>query len=333
MSVGRATCWVVAVASLIVGSSSSSNLSSSTSTHGASSVGSEKVVINTPWWPAGTERSAEAIGILSHGEIFMTGMMEYNKTIALQVVQEMDDVSDIAKGGKTDLNHITSCLIHTKQPGTSSSVRELFKHALAPYGGAALTVQEMPGEYSVATTSITCHAISSTDTKTLVNGTGANDVAVASSNLIHVSVEGATVASAVTAASELLDKTAVAAIVGTTEKATVKAESKNADPPALVDCVVVLRKISDAPDVRSAFSSSKNPPALTIVQGGMTTGANVALHCTAVPHESDITATHTVPNKDNSTSLPPAYAVTAGNFVYASGIGAQMINATDGLVR
>ena len=47
-----------------------------------------KRVVNTPWWPPGTEKTAESVGIVSGATLFMTGMMEANQTINETVGQE-----------------------------------------------------------------------------------------------------------------------------------------------------------------------------------------------------------------------------------------------------
>ena len=38
-----------------------------------------KRVLSTTWWPPGTEKKDESIGILSRGTIFMTSMMEHKQ--------------------------------------------------------------------------------------------------------------------------------------------------------------------------------------------------------------------------------------------------------------
>jgi hypothetical protein len=75
-----------------------------------------KKVINTAWWPPGTEKKEESVGIVSRGGrllhhgsallsntlrlfgfpliivVLMTGMMEFNTTTRLQIIQEIEDV-------------------------------------------------------------------------------------------------------------------------------------------------------------------------------------------------------------------------------------------------
>ena len=54
----------------------------------------EKEVVHTSWWPPGSEKTAEAVGITSRGLVFMTGMMADYDTF-LQDVREDRVVSDI----------------------------------------------------------------------------------------------------------------------------------------------------------------------------------------------------------------------------------------------
>ena len=39
-----------------------------------------KEVVHTPWWPPGSEATAESVGIVSRGRVFMTAMMANNAT-------------------------------------------------------------------------------------------------------------------------------------------------------------------------------------------------------------------------------------------------------------
>ena len=67
---------------------------------------------NRSWWPPGTEKTAEAVGILSRGQIFTTAMMEVNQTLDLTLYQELHDNADIIAGGNGTMHGLMSCFIH-----------------------------------------------------------------------------------------------------------------------------------------------------------------------------------------------------------------------------
>ena len=80
-----------------------------------------KVVINTPWWPPGTENTSESVGILSYGDVYCTGMMENNNSI---LSSELSDVTDILVGANVTTQELVQCLINA--PKNRSS--EIKKH-------------------------------------------------------------------------------------------------------------------------------------------------------------------------------------------------------------
>ncbi len=111
-----------------------------------------KTVISTPWWPPGTEKSAESIGILSRGKIFLTGMMENNKTDAKTAEQEMLDVRDILVGGNSSLAGLLRCMVNTpiaSTPAEKHSIRKDFRKAFVKLGIQDVLIDfvEMIGEY------------------------------------------------------------------------------------------------------------------------------------------------------------------------------------------
>ena len=80
-----------------------------------------KVVINTPWWPPGTENTSESVGILSYGDVYCTGMMENNNST---LTSELSDVTDILLGANVTTQELVQCLINA--PKNRSS--EIKKH-------------------------------------------------------------------------------------------------------------------------------------------------------------------------------------------------------------
>lgn len=77
------------------------------------------------WWPPGTEKQEEAVGILSQGHIFTTAMMEVNQTLDSTLYQELHDNADILAGGNATMRGLMSCFIHCP-PLYISAIREEF---------------------------------------------------------------------------------------------------------------------------------------------------------------------------------------------------------------
>jgi hypothetical protein len=107
-----------------------------------------KQVINTPWWPAGTEKTEESVGILSRGRIFLTGMMEHNSTDAQTLEQEIFDVRDIMVGGSSDLKGLLSCLVNVPT-GKLSYYQDMIEASFQKQGidDVVMNYIEMIGEY------------------------------------------------------------------------------------------------------------------------------------------------------------------------------------------
>lgn len=103
-------------------------------------------VVNTPWWPPGTEDRAESVGLISRGRVFMTAMMASNASSDLTFENELSDVKDIAIAAGTNLSGLVRCLVNAKV-NQSDSLRSLVEKALEPYGRPAVSVIEAAGEY------------------------------------------------------------------------------------------------------------------------------------------------------------------------------------------
>mmetsp|Transcript_9469 Transcript_9469/g.15195 ORF Transcript_9469/g.15195 Transcript_9469/m.15195 type:complete len:478 (-) Transcript_9469:137-1570(-) len=128
---------------------------------------SPKRVLNTPWWPAGTERTLESVGILSRGLIFASTMMETNQTLPRQIRAELQDVGDICNAANTSItnNHHTlvDCLVNVADEDDFEKKEGLIRHEFAREFGAenvpALTIVKISGEFTGLPTSTTCTAI------------------------------------------------------------------------------------------------------------------------------------------------------------------------------
>lgn len=119
-----------------------------------------KEVTYTSWWPPGTEKTEESVGILSSGHLFMTGMMETNMTLESASRQEMYDVRDIAQGANMSLaSNVVSCLVNSnpKYNHTLSDIEKSFGNVFP--GDVDFTVLAAAGEWSYFNTSISCLAV------------------------------------------------------------------------------------------------------------------------------------------------------------------------------
>ena len=77
-----------------------------------------KRVINTAWWPPGTEKTEESVGIVSRGLLFTTGMMETNGdpgpwnptngtlNLTAQIAAALHDIGDIARAANSSVAQV-----------------------------------------------------------------------------------------------------------------------------------------------------------------------------------------------------------------------------------
>ena len=237
-----------------------------------------KKVVHTPWWPAGSEKTAESVGIISHGFVYMTAMMELNETLQKTALQETWDVRDIAVAGGANLSDLVDCFVNAPE-GKADAVKTALMSALpeeVQHSPPSLTVVEMPGEYQFVYNSIMCLA-------NIPDGperrTWRKDDIYAVSARGLMFFEGSVAKSHVQGAYEethdILDR--MSRLVGP--------EGGAVAALALVDCSVFVTKISDAPRVRQALKEVVNKkggvmPALTIVQASLP-AKKVLLRCTA----------------------------------------------------
>ena len=300
----------------------------------------EKIVLNTPWWPPGTERKAESVGIKTSDLIFCTGMMEQNKTTwrPSDVIAEIHDVSDIVKAGNATLKHLVACLVNVPaHHGNATAAALAFRKGLREAGGnpdqVALMTVPMEGEYgSWFGTSTSCvattHAAETKHTARAVSASGAaTAVVVAAGNLAHVAAES----TSVDVATDLLDGAVAPALRGA---------GVAAGTTALLECIAFVRDADDARAVRDALQghSPASPAAALAVlvlnparllQLPHTAPARVRLRCTA-------STTH--PPDKAEVALPHAPHVRAiilrrAGLVFASGIDAVHANASDAFAR
>ena len=198
-----------------------------------------KRVVNTPWWPPGTEKTAESVGIVSGATLFMTGMMEANQTINETVGQELRDVADIAVAAGTNLSSLVSCLVNTPRGSRGAEYATAFERRLRPFG-VALTFVETAGEFAMFDSSATCTAVKGVP-KRVRRVDGATSVVAA--GLAHVSVSAPSAAAA------------IERLLG----------AAGTDAASLVDCLAFVGDRASAAALRSELLRRGARPTLSLV--------------------------------------------------------------------
>ena len=171
--------------------------------HAVAHSNAPKQVVYTPWWPPGTEKSAESVGIFLPRvqTLYMTGMMEVNDTLGLEVGMELDDARDIAANVSfTPLtDSLVDCIVNVPPAaaaaGTAArAVRAAFEEKLGSADAVpALTVVGAAGEYTWANSSISCIArrgLSAKRVRRVPLGAGVGDaVAVGEATAVAVDAD------------------------------------------------------------------------------------------------------------------------------------------------
>ena len=171
--------------------------------HAVAHSNAPKQVVYTPWWPPGTEKSAESVGIFLPRvqTLYMTGMMEVNDTLGLEVGMELDDARDIAANVSfTPLtDSLVDCIVNVPPAaaaaGTAArAVRAAFEEKLGSADAVpALTVVGAAGEYTWANSSISCIArrgLSAKRVRRVPLGAGVDDaVAVGEATAVAVDAD------------------------------------------------------------------------------------------------------------------------------------------------
>lgn len=266
----------------------------------------KKKVLNTEWWPPGTENTTESIGIVSHGLVFMTAMMELDDSILSSMKLEVSDVNDIAKAGNVTLEDLVDCYLHAR-PGTGSAVRKAFIEALPANAKPAITVIETLGEYDWANNSASCIAAQPSKVG-LHDGLsfGANGTVAAGGLLfipgISIDTEGG--------------------IEAELSASLTEAERVAGGSEMLLDCIVFVRNPVDLGKARALIEKrfpESTGPATSIVQVGLEDHAlAVTLKCVAALGSTQVSRTR-------QTTATPRY-------VFASGQVGNITNGTDAML-
>lgn len=134
-----------------------------------------KEVVHTAWWPPANDKFEEAVGVVSRGTLYMTGMMEpqppatplplqpprFNATRDIRL--ELEDIHDICVAGNTSLDSLVDCLLSVPA-GAQLEATAAFNAALGGQNHAAgLTVLETLGEDPTIPSTLTCFAAVGSD--------------------------------------------------------------------------------------------------------------------------------------------------------------------------
>jgi len=274
-----------------------------------------KQVVSTSWWPPGTEKQAESVGILSHGFVYMTGMMEVNATLEASTRQELYDVRDIAQAAGAGMEDLVDCIVNTPA-GAAGAVRRSFEAALPAMSRPALTFVEMPGEYVFCPTSISCVAAQPAPGQGRLRRLRWQDTyGVVVRGLLHVQGVGGSSGTGVR--QEAAE--ALAAISGLVRSA------GGAGLSSLIDCTAFLRDIGDASALREALMAVGAEPSLTVARAGLEDPKqSVLLRCVVA-----LPVGQGVPAKVHRIRSESGLAVVTDRFVYTSGQLGSESNGTD----
>eukprot|EP00756_Hemistasia_phaeocysticola_P059613 Hpha_TRINITY_DN36444_c0_g1::TRINITY_DN36444_c0_g1_i1::g.20041::m.20041 len=262
----------------------------------------DKEVVYTSWWPPGTEKQAESVGILSRGMLYMTGMMEQGAgNLTNETILEYSDVRDIMVGGNATPapDALVSCLVNAPQGARRVVAREwagLLGEAVA------LTVVEMAGEWSFFNTSASCVAVQPGGAAKSVHRHPSGRVVAVEGGagvrrLTHVTAEGST-------PEEVLRE--VAETVGGLE--------------GLAECTAYVQEATAGEELHSTLRQ-RGVAVTTLSVGKGQPG--VILRCTGGMHQA----------KERLESVPGVFAVKQGGLVHVEGIGAALANGTDAFTK
>ena len=335
----------------------------------ASSRGDDAIVkniVNTvPWWPPANLVYEEAVGVVSHSRVYMTGMMERNYSVNASVFNAsyqfglaLLDIHDIVAAGNSSMQSLVSCLGNVPAGAATAEV------ALRQRIGAAcipLTILETKGEDPQYNSSLTCVAATNTSRGQPAHlqrfcarnddhdGHGVVEVAaVRSGDTVWVSASAAASAESHnrthtprTATTNGDDNNRMWAHVQT---ALMNVTNNVATLLHLVDCTLFLppsttateaAAIAEAAIVASSVNKNETTPpmALTIAFNSLGANVNIKIQCVAsvgggTKKRVVVPPARSIDNNNNNYALG---ITIAGGFAYVDGIGSRMANASDAL--
>jgi hypothetical protein len=296
------------------------------------------IVNNVPWWPESNLQFEEAVGVVSRGVLFATGMLEASPIApgphfnSSQLNLELLDLHDIVVAANTSLSSLVDCVVNVPA-GAAVEAKHTLEKAL---GGAAnapcITVMETKGEDPddypgyMYNSSISCYAAVKAKGESKIsrhqfnrNGTEIRVVDQGNGMMwLNAEASGDSVA-------------ATSGFWGEIESALAHTD-RSTTLSDLVDCTVFVPPGTKDGVIKSvqravAHSTSSNgkyvAAQLTAVKVSVG-GSKTKLRCTALVGGRTKKRRYQAPGA-NSTSV-----VVAGGFAYVSGVGSTQPNATDG---
>eukprot|EP00040_Diaphanoeca_grandis_P043132 m.8732 g.8732 ORF g.8732 m.8732 type:complete len:449 (-) comp7107_c0_seq1:43-1389(-) len=343
---------LVLLVPVLIGASASASAGNSADVlmdHDIKDVVVKRIVNTVPWWPPSNLKFEEAVGVVSRGVMFATGMME-NTTDPTgapfdthQLTLELLDVHDIVFAANTSLANLVDCVANVPLGGSDAALAALVK-ALGGIGKApSLTVIESQGEDPMYNSSISCYAAVNPDNDTKsdpIRGRYHSSAAVGEHDHLNTTVvvqhDGMVWFASSSAGSTSTDGTTSpatapsfwAAISHALDSATTDAVRAS----DIVDCTVFVplntqesttMKIQQAIKVATTTTGVTVASQTTIVKIGLGSSYNVKLRCTALVGGGKGKRLFQAPSA-TSTNV-----VVAGGFAYVSGVGSAHRNATD----
>jgi len=309
-----------------------------------------KKVLSTPWWPPGTEKTLESIGILSRGVMFVTAEMAVNRTWRHEMKAELDDVADVLFAANATTEDLVECFVNVPA-GQRQAVERAIIHSLNATFTPALTIVEMPGEFPGLPTSMAC---------TAVQGGPDKSVKRKAVTAVKATPWGYNPGFAWLSGSAHTCSTGIQDLGA--EIGDVVRELGGAGAEDLVDCLAFVDSLGDAGAVRKWYSKA-TLGALTVVQTNPgqtsfssswnttssaptkpTSTSSCTLRCVAALNSSRALASgkrgrRIIVDEDfavdddagKSDGGRKVQAVSVGGFVFVSGVHARNTNATDAI--
>jgi len=299
------------------------------------------IVNNVPWWPESNLQFEEAVGVVSNGVLFATGMLEATPNAphfnTSQLTLELLDLRDIVVAANTSLSSIVDCIANVPAGAAVIATNTLEKALGGVDNAPCITVLETKGEdpddYPGFTynSSISCFAAvkQKGEGKILHHQFKSSGVVIRvvdqGNEMMWLNAEAAGSDAAATSdfwreVDSALAHAGKASALGTSD---------------IVDCTMfippsttenVITTVQQAAANNTSSSGKFVAAQLTVVKVGVG-GSKTKLRCTAIVNGRTKKRRHQMPGS-GSTSV-----VVAGGFAYVSGVGSAQANATDGFAE
>ena len=304
----------------------------------ATTAHADKTILHTSWWPPGTEKNSESVGVKSGELIYATGMMERNFSsnatwTPAGLAQELRDVGDIFANASANLSNLVSCLVNAPTTKGAAGAVNAALHAIGKKSGlklTAVTMVPMQGEFGGwFGVQLSCLASTAPPSKrfatTVTSPSGLTNVtAVAAGSLVHLSVE-----EFVYDGVDIINVELLSAV----ENA-MYTVGAYASWNGLLECTAFVNSEQDAKALRQGLTAAALPaaaPAITTLvlldqsATAPTDGLRLRLRCTGLVTPGAPKTAVTLPN---APSVRAVVSASTGH-VFVSGIDAKSANATD----